>query len=138
MARSRTKSRKKKSKFKRHMYLHRQTYVIVGVVSAALVLVVWLANFLVKEEGKHKEVVKALTGTQEQRYQGALGLVAEGDIKQARVVMFRLARLGDSPDRPLGYGKAHLWVASDELTHFDPGFIWKFPGLDDRRSSHMA
>ena len=108
-----------------------------ALVVASLVIVFWLASFLVKEEGQHKQVVRGMTGTPEQRYMQALDLVAEGDLKQARVVMFRLARLGESADRPLGHGKAHLWVAADKLTHFNPGFIWEFPGLDDGQGNKI-
>lgn len=112
------------------MLLYKQTYLSVGLILIASVLVIFLANLLMKEEVKHVKTVRAMKGTPQQRYDEALEMVIEGDIEQARVTMFRLARLGDSADRPLGLGKAHLWVAEDKLTHFKPDFIWTFPGLN--------
>ena len=130
-------NRKSKNKLRRHLREHKRTYLSAALVVASLVIVFWLANFLVKEEDRYKQVVKGMSGTPEQRYMDALELAAEGDLKQARVVMFRLARLGESADRPLGHGKAHLWVAEDKLTHFNSDFIWEFPGLDDDQGNKM-
>ena len=126
-----------KNKFKRHWRERKQTYLSVCLVVGALTIVLWLANFLIVEESQHKQVVRAMTGTPDNRYKEALELAAEGDIKQARVAMGRLARLSESAERPLGYGKSHLWVAADKLSHFDPDFIWSFPGLDGAQGMKM-
>ena len=106
------------------------------VVSAVIVMT--LANMLIKEESRYKTTVKELVGSPEQRYKKALSLLMEGDDKQAGIMMFNLARLADSAENPLGYGKAHLWVANDKLSHFNRDFIWKFPGLDQRGGSILA
>ena len=133
-----SRSKRKRRKIQRHLRDHKSTYwaLLLIVVSSAIVMT--LANMLIKEESRYKKTVKELVGTPEQRYQNALGMMIEGDSKQAGVVMFNLARLGDSVDNPLGYGKAHLWVAEDKLSHFNADFIWKFPGIDQRGSTMLA
>lgn len=119
------------------MRAYKQTYLSVSLIVSALVIVLWLANFLIREETRHVETVKAMSGSPEKRYGEALELAAAGDIKQARIAMDRLARLGESADRPLGHGKAHYWVAADKLSHFSPDFIWSFPGLNRGRGMTM-
>lgn len=133
-----SRSKRKRKKLRQHLRNYKSTYwsVILIVTSAAVIMV--LANMLIKEEGRYRDTVRQLAGTPKERYERALGLVIEGDMEQARTMMFNLARLGDDAKNPLGYGKAHLWVAEDKLTHFNPAFIWKFPGIGDRQEEFIA
>jgi tetratricopeptide (TPR) repeat protein len=133
-----SRSKRKRRKLRQHIRNYKSTYLSVSLIVVSAALIMTLANMLIKEESRYKSTVQRLTGTPEERYQKALAMVVEGNIKQARVVMFNLARLGDSADNPLGYGKAHLWVASDKLTNFEGDFIWKFPGIDKRADSILA
>jgi len=133
-----SRSKRKRKKIQRHLKLYRSTYLSLLLIISSSVIVMVLANMLIKEEGRYKTTVKKLVGSPEQRYKKALSLVIEGDDKQAWVMMFNLARLGDSAENPLGYGKAHLWVANDKLSHFNADFIWKFPGIDQRGNNILA
>lgn len=133
-----SRSKRKRKKIQRHLKLYRSTYLSLLLIAASSVIVMGLANMLIKEESRYKTTVKKLVGSPEQRYQKALSLLIEGDDKQAWVMMFNLARLGDSVENPLGFGKAHLWVANDKLSHFNSDFIWKFPGLDQRGGNILA
>ncbi len=133
-----SRSKRKRKKIQRHLKLYRSTYWSLLLIVASSVIVMVLANMLIKEESRYKTTVKKLVGSPEQRYNKALSLLVEGDDKQAWVMMFNLARLGDSEDDPLGYGKAHLWIANDKLSHFNDDFIWQFPGLDQRKQGVLA
>ena len=133
-----SRSKRKRKKIQRHLKLYRSTYLSLLLIISSSVIIMVLANMLIKEESRYKTTVKKLVGSPEQRYKKALSLVIEGDDKQAWVMMFNLARLGDSAENPLGYGKAHLWVANDKLSHFKSDFIWQFPGLDQRGESMLA
>ena len=133
-----SRSKRKRKNLQRHLKLYRSTYWSLLLIISSSVIVMVLANMLIKEESRYKTTVKKLVGSPEQRYKKALSLVIEGDDKQAWVMMFNLARLGDSAENPLGYGKAHLWVANHKLAHFNADFIWKFPGLDKRGDNILA
>ncbi|MCP5534616.1 MAG: hypothetical protein H7A51_00090 [Akkermansiaceae bacterium] len=118
-----------KRQLRQHWERKKYVYFRVIIIVVALVAVIWGATVMVEQEGEHKDVVKALSGTPEEKYQQALDVAHGGDLEQARVMMLRLARLSDSADEPLGYGKAHLWVAKDILPQFKPDFLWAFPGI---------
>lgn len=133
-----SRSKRKRRKIQRHLKLYRSTYLAVLLIVGSSAIVMTLANMLIKEETRYKTTVKELVGSPEQRYNKALALLMEGDTKKAGVMMFNLARLADSAENPLGYGRAHLWVANDKLSHFNGDFIWKFPGLDQRDGSILA
>ncbi|WP_435893009.1 hypothetical protein [Oceaniferula spumae] len=79
------------------------------------------------KDEEYIEDVAASSGTYEMQYKKALTTLKEGDSALGRVAMYRLARLGDKPENPLGFGKAHLWVAQEKLANFDANFIWSFP-----------
>lgn len=133
-----SRSKRKRKKIQQHIRNYKSTYWSVFLIVASAALIMVLANMLIQEEGRYRQTVKQLAGTPKERYERALGLVIEGDMEQARTMMFNLARLGDDAKNPLGYGKAHLWVAEDKLAHFKSGFIWKFPGIGDRQEEFLA
>ncbi|MGB1937555.1 MAG: hypothetical protein ACPHVK_08695 [Akkermansiaceae bacterium] len=133
-----SRSKRKRKKIQQHIRNYKSTYLSVSLIVSSAAVIMVLANMLIKEESRYRDTVKQLAGTPTDRYQRALGLVIEGDLDQARILMFNLARLGDDANNPLGYGKAHLWVAEDKLRHFNADFIWKFPGIDGRGDNFLA
>ncbi len=133
-----SRSKRKRKKLKQHLRNWKSTYLAVTLTVSSSVIIMVLANMLIKEESRYKTTVQKIVGSPQERYQRALGFEVEGDMEQARVLMFNLARLGDSAENALGYGKAHLWVAKDKLSHFDRDFIWKFPGIDQRGDNILA
>ncbi|MBT8038315.1 MAG: CDC27 family protein [Verrucomicrobiae bacterium] len=116
-----------KRKLKKHWVYKKHVYQRVLVIVVPVVIAVWGALVMVQKEGQHDGVVAAMSGTLEEKYQRALELEDEGSVNEARVMMTRLARLGASADKPLGFGMAHFWVARDMLSGFDSGFLWSFP-----------
>ena len=108
-------------KFKKNIYLG--VILVLGVIIGGM----WAAQSLMNKEEKHFEDVAAMSGSSEDKYQEALLQVKDGDLEQARTAMLRLARMGDDLDNPLGFGKAHLWVAKDKLGRFSQEFIEHFP-----------
>lgn len=133
-----SRSKRKRKKLKQHLRNWRSTYFAVALIVVSSVIIMTLANMLIKEESRYKSTVQKIVGSPQERYERALGYEVEGDIEQARVLMFNLARLGDSAENALGFGKAHLWVAKDKLSHFNRDFIWKFPGIDQRGDNILA
>jgi len=131
---------RRKRKFKKHWKLKKHVYWRVGLIVVLLVVAIWVAEFTMQKEVEHEAVVKGLTGTEEERYQHALEKASAGEMEEARVIMGRLARLGDTAERPLGFGKAHLWVAQDALSGFKSDFIWRFPmrGLEEVKRASLG
>jgi len=114
-------------KMRRHFKRFKSVYAMIALIGGLIVFAIWGAEVMMEKESDYVEVVSAMTGTEEERYQEALKLIESGDKQRGRIAMQRLARLGESADEPLGYGKAHLWMAEDILSHFQHDFIWDFP-----------
>ncbi len=105
-------------------------YLYTLLIGALLVIGAWLSQEVTRKDEEYGEVLAALSGTEEERYEEALLKAEEGDLEEARVIMGRLARLGDSADAPAVHGKAHLWMAKDKLEHFEVDAIRSFPLAD--------
>ena len=112
---------------KRHIKRKKAVYLRISLVVVLLVIAIWSAEQMNLKEDEHAEVVKALTGTADERFQVGKEKAVEGEMAEARTIMLRLARLGDSADKPVGYGPAHLWVAQEILKHVKTDFMQVFP-----------
>lgn len=114
-------------KLKKHFKRKGGIYLPISIVVAVVVLAIWIANVILQQEDKHKDVIATSSLTPEERYQVALEAAQNGNIPEARSRMKNLARMGESSDKPLGFGKAHLWMAKDQLKGFQSHFIWAPP-----------
>ncbi len=117
-------------KIKRHFSRRRGVYLYTLLIGTLLVIGAWLSQEVTRKDEEYGEVLAALSGTEEERYEEALLKAEEGELEEARVIMGRLARLGDSADAPAVHGKAHLWMAKDKLGYFKVDAIRSFPLAD--------
>lgn len=125
--RSRSSSSPFRRKYKRHKRKWQHVYVITFLILAFIVVGLWAAQFLMKKEVQHTEKKQEILGTSEDVYNRALEEHKNGDKQKAHILMKSLARLSDRDSKPIGYGKAHLWMAQQRLSGFDTDFIWEFP-----------
>jgi len=119
-------------RFKRRLAHHARLYAVIGLFVAVLGVGAW---FAATSEGPEVQVMDfgdALTSKNAQSiskasYEDALVLIEEGKMDDARKIMTRLAPLSAVTETPQGNGKAHLWVAQQDLGSGEVLFLERFP-----------
>lgn len=119
--------RKIRRKLKQHLRAKMQVYVVVLSVILLLAAAIIGAQYVAEGDVEHRNRVKSLVASSEEQYLEAIGKIQNGEYEEAKTMMLRLARLGNTEEHTLGYGKAHLWVAKDMLPTLKADFMGKFP-----------